>query len=119
MYDERMYPDRYSLFPGSLTTTEAGSRYVSYSGTASKTEQPCRFNPKPGLWNRREQGEVLEYDAEIRIPEEDSVSPEKSDGTRDHVVITLFNGEVVSRTFLILSEFSGFGQTKRAFLKEL
>lgn len=119
MNDSRNYPDRYDRYAASESETDSGQVTLSYPGTATASSQPCRFNPKGGKWSRKDEGLTFNYDAQLRVPESATVLPAKRGDNADKIVVTLFNGGTISRTFQVIDVYSAWGQHKHVFLKEL
>lgn len=119
MHDSRMYPDRYDRHAAATPESNSGEVLLHYAGAPTASGEPCRFMPKAGTWRMDAEGSTLNYDAELRIPESQTLLPEKRGDNPDKVVVTQFAGATISRAFKVLMVRSNFGQHKRAFLQEL
>jgi len=113
MFDDRRFSDTYDLYRPTTSVDSGGVETIADPGTATSTDNPCLYVPRPGRMGASARGPDIDYDATMLVPGDADLCPEQRGQQPDVVLID-------SRYYVVLAvwDAAGAGQYQRVPLRE-
>ena len=87
MFTDKAFSDSYDLYRPTRKTSHSRVQTYELPSTATASDQPCLFFPKPGRFSMGERGPEIEYDARMLVPNAQTLYPENTSDNPDVVLI--------------------------------
>lgn len=113
MFNDKMFDDSYDLYRPTRKISHSRVQTYELPSTATSSDQPCLFFPRPGRFSMSDRGPEIEYDARILVPHAHTLYPEN---TSDNPDIVLVGGQYY--VVLIVWDAAGQGHYKVVLLRQ-